>query len=96
MNEETEEAIVEVYLKPILILPLPTSIFKVTTPLTVLTSRRDKMDGLIKRLKNMLSSYLYLKMNRKDILLKDLRLWKSMTNKVNEILEYDKKFKNAT
>ena len=44
----------------------------------------------------MLTSYLYLERKNRYTVLKEIRLWKSMSNDVDEILEYDKKFKNAS
>ena len=44
----------------------------------------------------MLSTYLYLVQKRRDIFLKEVRVWKSLTNKLEDMKDYDKKFKNAT
>ena len=44
VNEDTEEAIVEIYLKQILVFPIPNQKeFDFNNPKTVLISRRDKV-----------------------------------------------------
>ena len=51
VNEETEEAIVEVYLKAILIYPLPNAgLFRFTTPKNIIVSRSDSVTDLEKKI----------------------------------------------
>ena len=47
-------------------MPIPTSLFKKDIPFTVLSSRRDKVEAFEKRLKNMLSTYLYQRLKIRD------------------------------
>ena len=50
VNEDTEEAIVEIYLKQVLVMPIPNqSIFKFTAPKTVILSRKDTIGDLMKK-----------------------------------------------
>jgi len=48
-NEETKEAVVELYLRPVRFFPCPNTLFKIKEPLTVLISRKDTVGELIKK-----------------------------------------------
>ena len=96
VNEDTEEAIVEVYLKEVCILPLPSTLFKINQVKTVLISRRERLKQLSLKLRRVLSSHLYLNLKINDILVTELRMWKSLSGKLEEIDAYDKKLKNSS
>lgn len=49
-NEETEECLVELYLRQILIFPLQNSLFKFDVPKTILISRRETLANLEKKI----------------------------------------------
>lgn len=51
VNEETEECIVEIYLKSILIFPIPNlSLFKFQTPKYIILSRKETIEDLTKKI----------------------------------------------
>ena len=98
VNEETDEAIVEIYLKSVLILPMPNSPnhFGFNAPKTVILSRRETINELMKKIQRVLNYYLYNVKKIKDVMINDIRLWKSLTNNLNEIERLDKKYKTST
>lgn len=98
INEDTEEAIVEIYLKPIQIFPIPNeTFFKFTRPKTVLISRNENISALASKIKTVLSYYVYTVLKDRSLMITDVRLWKSLINNVEEIQKnVDKKYKNYT
>jgi ABC-type transporter lipoprotein component MlaA len=78
VNTETEEGLVELYLKPMCIFPLH-NIFKFVVPKTLLISRKEKMVDLVKKVQRLLNNYLYSK-GEKGMMVSQLRVWKHMTN----------------
>lgn len=98
VNEDTEEAIVEIYFKPIQILPIPNmGLFRFSCPKTILCSRKATMLELTQKIKIGLSSYMFHVLKEKSMMITEVRLWKSLINNLEEIeANVDKKFKNYT
>lgn len=84
VNEETEECIVEIYLRQVLIYPVPNNVLKFDVPKTLLISRNETILELEKKIIRLFNNRLYELKERGTIFIK-LRLWKSLTNKLNEI-----------
>jgi hypothetical protein len=59
-NEETDECVVELYLRQILIIPLNNqSLFKFDCPKTIIISRRETLGSLEKKIQRVLMGRLY-------------------------------------
>lgn len=87
----------ELYLKTLTIFPVPNSVqmpFKFDVPKTIIISRRDTVFALEQKIKNLLSNILYAK-GEKSIVMK-IRIWKSLTNNLDEIKAIDEKWKNSS
>jgi hypothetical protein len=78
VNAETEEGIVELYLRTMCIYPL-NPIFKFDVPKTLLISRKEKMEDLVKKIQRILNNRLY-SLGEKGFMVSQLRVWKHMTN----------------
>jgi hypothetical protein len=61
-----------------------------------LISRRENLGSLSLKIRGALSSYLYIELKDKSKIITATRLWKSLTNNMDDIMEVDKKFKNST
>jgi hypothetical protein len=60
VNEETEECIVEFYLKNVLIYPIPNKMtFNFSIPRYVTISRNETVDDLVKKIQRCLNWYMY-------------------------------------
>ena len=95
-NEETDECLVELYLRQILIFPLQNSLFKFDVPKTILLSRRETLANLEKKIQRVLNLRLYNLQDRSMIVTK-MRLWKvSAAGKIEELPEIEKKVKSYT
>jgi hypothetical protein len=57
-------------------------------------SRKEKIQDLEKKIIRTMNYYLYSVLKERSFMLMHIRLWKSMTNQIEEISEWDKKFKN--
>ena len=85
VNEETEECIVEIYLKQVQVYPIPNKgLFAFSCPYSVLISRRDKIEDLFLKVRTALNSYLYT-VRKEKTMIGHMRLWKSLTNNLEEI-----------
>lgn len=98
VNEDTEEAIVEIYLKQILVLPIPNeSLFKFSVPKTILISRKENISSLATKIRIAINFYLYNIIKERSFMISEIRLWKSLTNNFEDIkINIDKKYKNFT
>jgi hypothetical protein len=95
-NEETEECLVELYLRQILIFPLQNSLFKFDVAKTILMSRRETLANLEKKIQRVLMTRLYNIQERSTVVNK-MRLWKiSAAGRIEELTEIEKKVKNYT
>jgi hypothetical protein len=95
-NEETEECIVELYLRQILIFPLQNSMFKFDVPKTILISRRETLAELEKKIQRVLNKRLYERQER-GFMVSKIRLWRtSAALKIEELPEIEKKAKSYT
>lgn len=54
-----DEAIVEVYFRPVKFLPIPNQLFKYQQPITVFISRVEKVEDLFKKFQRALNDKLY-------------------------------------
>lgn len=85
------EGVVELYLKTLLIYPVPNStMFKLDTPKTILLSRKESIIDLEKKVQRVLNNRLYAR-QEKGFIVSKLRLWRSLTNNIEEIQELEKK-----
>ena len=95
VNEDTEETIVEVYLRQLLIFPVPNNVLKFDVPRTLLLSRKETILDLEKKAQRAMNARFY-ELQERGTLITKCRLWKSLTNQLNEIKDLDKKYKNYT
>ena len=93
VNED--EAIVEVYLRPVSFFPIPNQLFKFQKPMTVLISRIEKLEDLQKKFQRVLNLRLY-SLQERSVMVSLMRIWKSSTNDFEEIQGWEKKYKNYT
>lgn len=81
--DESGETVVELYFKKINILPIPNQkLFKLYKGKDIQTecvylSRNATMDELSKKVCRILSTYLYIVVKNKHVLIKEVRMWKS-------------------
>lgn len=68
--------------------------FKFDVPKTIIISRRDTVFALESKIKNLLSNILYAKGDRSIVM--KIRIWKSLTNNLDEIKAFDEKWKNSS
>jgi hypothetical protein len=97
VNEETEECVVELYLKPMLVLPLQNNMFRFDAPKTILISRRETLFELEKKICRVFNNSLFSR-GEKNFLVTKFRLWKALLSqtKVEELAEIEKKVKSYT
>jgi ubiquitin C-terminal hydrolase len=97
VSDDSEECIVEVYLKRLLIIPIPNqAMFKFNGPKSTVISRKGTIEDLTKKVQSNLNGYLYNVLKEKSVMVCYIKLWKSTTNNLEEINDYDKKYKNYT
>lgn len=95
-NEETDECLVELYLRQILIYPLQNSLFKFDVPKTILISRRDTLAQLEKKVQRVLNTKLF-SLQERSIIVNKMRLWRiSAAGRIEELADIEKKVKNYT
>lgn len=91
------ETIVELYLKKITFMPIPNKLlFKMTGPHHFYISRNETLHDLEKKAQRLLTNYLFFILKERSICVSKVRVWKSSTNNIDEIVEYDSKWKNYT
>ena len=98
VNEDTEEGVVELYLRSIIIFPVPNTIqytFKFEIPQTILISRKESIGDFEKKIQRVLNNRLFEKQER-GVIVNKMRLWKSLTNEIDEIKAIEKKWKNSS
>ena len=98
VNEDTEEGVVELYLRSIIIFPVPNTIqytFKFDIPQTILISRKESIGDFEKKIQRVLNNRLFEKQER-GVIVNKMRLWKSLTNEIDEIKAIEKKWKNSS
>ena len=84
MNEESQEAVVELYLRPVRFWPCPHSLFKFNEPCTALVSRKDSVEELVKKFQRAFNNRLY-ELREKSVMVNKMRLWKSLSVNFEEI-----------
>jgi len=89
------ENIVELYLTKINLLVIPNLNFKFTCAKQILISRNATLSDLEKKIQALLSYFLY-KNGKKEIMISKVRLWKSASNSVEEILKIESRWRNYT
>jgi hypothetical protein len=99
VNEETGEGVVELYLRHILIYPVPNTLpqfpFKFDIPQTLLISRRESLADLERKIQRVFNNRLFQR-GEKGIMVNKMRLWKSMVDDMDEIKDIEKKWKNSS
>jgi hypothetical protein len=71
VNEETEESIVEIYLKRVLVFPIPNkTLFKFKIPMYVVISRVETVDDLAKKIQRCFNVYLYNVLKERSTIIK--------------------------
>ena len=86
VDETSGEAQVEVYLKPIMIYPMPNSVtFKFKNPMTIYIGRMETLKQLYKKLQRVLNLYIF--QNKKGVipLIVEMRLWKPTTGNFEDL-----------
>ena len=84
------EVIVELHLRKMNFIVMPNAkVFNFQEPRYILVSRNDTLKAIELKLQRSLTNYLYTVMKNKDLLIRKFRLWKSLYEKVEDVLKLD-------